>query len=228
MTAAPTALTGSRDVALALDRTLYSTTVTNTAGQLTGWSPYTGTAFRIPHRRSPSPQRNPQLDPHRRLALRRAAPSMMMGGLWSTLMLDPSDNEMLKPLNAALTAIITLVPDSRTPERGSLWRASCEWAGRTITAESRSAASHALCRELVAAGCPDLPLVISGSEGKERMRVQSIHRAARYTIRETDSQRIRMALYQPPMINSGGARFDQDALISSPTSQGPAQVESLS
>lgn len=96
-----------------------------------------------------------------------------------------------------LTAMMALVPNSRGVERGSLGKATCEWNGRSFEAVSRSGASYALCRELVSAGCPDMPMEVLGENGKAQLSVRSIHRAAGVTIEESANKPIHAGRYRP-------------------------------
>jgi hypothetical protein len=101
------------------------------------------------------------------------------------------------PTNAELLALdglkaaVEIVPNSRTPKKGSAWRATCEWQGRRFEAVSRNGASHALCRELVAAGVPDKPLQVFDQDGKLRFVIRSIHEAAGRTYLETSNEPMR-------------------------------------
>ncbi len=94
-------------------------------------------------------------------------------------------------------AVTDRLPNSRGAERGSLWKATCEWNGRTFEASSRSGASYALCRELVSAGCPDMPMEVRGENGKVQLIIRSIHKAAGLTIEESTNKPIHAARYRP-------------------------------
>jgi len=112
-----------------------------------------------------------------------------------------------------IKATMRVIPNSRTPKRGSRWSAICEWNGRTFEATSRSGASFALCRELVAAGCPDQPMEVWASRytgpvdpstgiveivpTHPTLRIASIHKAAGRTIKESDKVPVREATYEP-------------------------------
>ena len=77
-----------------------------------------------------------------------------------------------------IKAVLRIVPNSRTPKRASRWSATCEWDGRTFEATSRSGATYSLCRALVAAGCPDLPMQVFGPDGRLQLTFPSIGAAA--------------------------------------------------
>lgn len=103
-----------------------------------------------------------------------------------------------------LASVLRFVPKSRGREKGGKWVASCEWNGRTIEAVSRNGAVYALCRELVAAGCPDQPmrvygpegrLSLYGPEGRLSLTIRSIYVAAGRTIKEGSTTTIREAAY---------------------------------
>jgi hypothetical protein len=97
----------------------------------------------------------------------------------------------------ALKATLRVVPNSSSAHKGSKWSASCEWRGQSFEAVSRSGASHALCRKLVEAGCPDRPLEVFNAEGRLSLTFKSIHRAAGRTIKESASCPIATVPYQP-------------------------------
>src|SRR5262249_26556208 len=57
-----------------------------------------------------------------------------------------------------IVASMVSMRDSRTPDNGSLWVATCEVAGQHYEARSRRGALHALARDLVEAGGPHAPI----------------------------------------------------------------------
>jgi hypothetical protein len=69
-----------------------------------------------------------------------------------------------------------IIPNSRSKERGSSWRAECTIDGAVYKATSRSGAPYALARVLVAAGIPDGPVTTG------RMSWPSLRRLAERTI----------------------------------------------
>lgn len=81
-------------------------------------------------------------------------------------------------------------------ERGSIWIASCEWGGQRFKAVSRSSPVSSLCRQLVASGCPALPALLLGQDGKPQMRFRSIHEEADSTMEEGRVQPIRRARFK--------------------------------
>lgn len=85
-----------------------------------------------------------------------------------------------------INATMRIILDTQTPEKGSLWAASCEWNGHTFEAPSRSGASHALCRLLVAAGCPDQALQVFDENGRHQFTHRAIHAAAQLMLSERD------------------------------------------
>ena len=113
-----------------------------------------------------------------------------------------------------IKATMRVIPNSRTSKRGGRWSATCEWNGRTFEATSWTGASFALCRELVAAGCPDQPMEVWASRytgpvdpntgiGVElvpahpSLRIASVHKAAGHTIREDAQHPIHQEAYRP-------------------------------
>lgn len=98
-----------------------------------------------------------------------------------------------------ITTTLRMIPNSRTPERGSVWLSSCEWNGRRFQAPSRGGAVHDLCRVLVAAGVPDMPMHVVGEDGKLRLTYHSIHQAAGRTIKEGARTPIRSDPFIPPL-----------------------------
>jgi len=86
---------------------------------------------------------------------------------------------------SGINATLEVLPNSRTAKSGSIWIASCRWNGRAFEARSRNGASFALCRQLVAARCPDQALRVYGPEGRLlQLTFPSIHRAAGQTVIE--------------------------------------------
>lgn len=81
--------------------------------------------------------------------------------------------------------------------RGCPWVATCESAGTSYTARSRSGAPYALARILVAAGIPDqsMALVSQGIAGETRFR--SIQQMAGYTIAESATHPVHIARWRP-------------------------------
>lgn len=91
-----------------------------------------------------------------------------------------------------MRAIMAIVPNSRTREFGSAFRCSAEGC----VAVSRKGVTHALCRQLVAAGHPDQPLEVCGPNGSLHFTIRSIHEWAKLTTIE-DRRGIRQVPYQP-------------------------------
>jgi hypothetical protein len=66
--------------------------------------------------------------------------------------------------------------------------AECEWNGRRFEARSRHGATYDICRQLVAAGAPDMPMhVYRLSVGEHQYTFRSIHGVARFTVQESDT-----------------------------------------
>lgn len=82
--------------------------------------------------------------------------------------------------------LVSLWPleDTRTPERACYYVAECEIDGRRYSARSRSGASAALARELVAAGVSEGPMIIRHRGLKGEMRLPSLFEAAKWTTSE--------------------------------------------
>jgi hypothetical protein len=95
-----------------------------------------------------------------------------------------------------IIATMTPAPNSTSAERGTAWIATCHWDGRLFQAQSRTGASFTLCRDLLAAGCPDQPMDVRW-EGKVALHIRSIHKAATRTIIENSSQPITEGRFQP-------------------------------
>jgi hypothetical protein len=105
-----------------------------------------------------------------------------------------------------------MVPDSRTPNKGSKWRATCAIEGREYAAESRNGAPHALARILV--GIEDQPVTVicepvAGDNGKMsygggEIAYKSLHWMAGHTLRESATQPLHLARYQE---HPGAAAF---------------------
>ncbi len=83
-----------------------------------------------------------------------------------------------------------------TEDRCALWCASCQWSGVTFEAKSRSGASYALCRELVTASAPDMPMAVISENGRPMLHIGSIHKTAKRTIRENSQTLIHEARYE--------------------------------
>jgi hypothetical protein len=96
-----------------------------------------------------------------------------------------------------LTATLRMIANSHTAERGSKWAVSCEWNGRTFGIQDRNSPVYALCRELLMAGCPDLPLEIRNPKGQLVLTIRSIHAGAKVVVRESSRTSIRLAPYEP-------------------------------
>jgi hypothetical protein len=71
-----------------------------------------------------------------------------------------------------------------TTSKNGLDMSICEFAGKKLMAQSRHGSEFALCRQLVALGCPDGELIVIDATGKELMRFASIHQGAGLTIKE--------------------------------------------
>ena len=71
-----------------------------------------------------------------------------------------------------------------TTSKNGLDTSACEFAGKQLTAKSRHGSEFALCRQLVALGCPDGALIVTNPAGAELMRFPSIHKGAGLTIQE--------------------------------------------
>lgn len=95
-----------------------------------------------------------------------------------------------------INAVLRVASNSRMPEKGDAWAASCEWQEQWFEAVPRNGAANALCRVLVAAGVPDQPMRMVGTDGKPRFTVRSIHEAARWTYKESASEPLRRVLYK--------------------------------
>jgi hypothetical protein len=81
-----------------------------------------------------------------------------------------------------------IVPGSRTPTRGSAWRAECEINGTMYEATSRSGAPQALARVLVGGGVLDQPVltITTGALGMVwELRYPSLHEMATRTFAES-------------------------------------------
>jgi hypothetical protein len=61
---------------------------------------------------------------------------------------------------------------------GACYLARCRWHGRQIQAVAQSGAAHELCRELVKAGCPDIPVDFRDDENRTVLWVRSVHQSA--------------------------------------------------
>jgi hypothetical protein len=95
-----------------------------------------------------------------------------------------------------IAATTDLVPNSYTPKRPSLWSVRCRYGDREFATQSRSCAVYALCRKLVKAGVPDMSMEIRDPKGKLLMRIASIDRAAKLTIKESPSHSIHVTGYR--------------------------------
>lgn len=89
--------------------------------------------------------------------------------------------------------------------RGCPWVATCEIAGTSYAARSRSGAPYALARILVAAGIPDQPMSLVTQGLKGEMRFRSIHRMAGWTVAESSSTPAKLVKWterpaQPPAV----------------------------
>jgi hypothetical protein len=90
----------------------------------------------------------------------------------------------------------TMIPDTRTRERGSKWLATCQIDGREYSAESRSGAPYALARVLINAGIPDQPVMVI-IEG-HKMGYQSLQWMAEHATAESATQSIHLARWKDP------------------------------
>jgi hypothetical protein len=99
----------------------------------------------------------------------------------------PLNREAARP---ALHVRQDMIPNSRSKERGSSWRAESTIDGVVYEAPSRSGAAYALARVLVAAGIPDGPVTTG------RMSWPSLHRMAERTISESAKSPLHSAVYR--------------------------------
>jgi hypothetical protein len=99
----------------------------------------------------------------------------------------------------------TIVPNSRPPEKGSKWIATCTIGGQEYSAISRSGASHELARVLVAAGIPDQEVKVTSDamSGKTirrlpgHLRYRSLHHMALWTCQESVTAPLRLRKWAP-------------------------------
>lgn len=128
---------------------------------------------------------------------------------------------------AVIKAVLHLILNTRTPNKDSKWRASCQWDGRTFEAVSRNGAAYALCRKLLEARCPDQAMEVWASRyigGGEvevmpkspSLRFAFIHAAAARTIEENAQTPIRTRTYRAPGIDAGGVPAAQRGANSPP------------
>jgi hypothetical protein len=117
----------------------------------------------------------------------------------------PSEAELLALDVHAEFRIIVGGPE-RSHKTGTE-EAYCEWNGRRFEVRSRHGAAYDLCRQLVAAGIPDQPMqVYRASNGAHQYTFRSVHRAALWTIEESDSVPIRVIRYRPRPAGAWKAR----------------------
>lgn len=74
-----------------------------------------------------------------------------------------------------------VIPDTRTKQRTSAWRARTTIEGKTYVEESRGGATHALARTLVKAGLPDAEMQVHENGRVGFLLVPSFHAWARWT-----------------------------------------------
>jgi hypothetical protein len=125
---------------------------------------------------------------------------------------------------SGLVASLRMIPNSHTAERGSKWAVSCEWNGRTIAVQDRNSPVYALCRELLIAGCPDLPLEIRNPKGQLVLTIRSFHAGAKVVVRESSRTCIRLAPYEPHPGDSVSAS-EQGGAISEDEAPGEQSTE---
>jgi hypothetical protein len=110
----------------------------------------------------------------------------------STKHIDLRTRALMLPSTAELLALGGLIARFRVIRDGDrigIEEAWCDWQGRHFKASSRHGATHALCRELVGAGCPDVAMqVYRDSDGAYQYTFRSIHRAAERTIWESGTR----------------------------------------
>jgi hypothetical protein len=106
----------------------------------------------------------------------------------------------LLALGGIATRMRIVIGGPNATERSGIEEAWCEWNGRRFLANSRHGATFALCRKLVAAGCPDMAMqVYRETDGIHQYTFKSIHRAAGRTIRESAAHVAReVAFVEPP------------------------------
>ena len=73
------------------------------------------------------------------------------------------------------------IPNTRTKQRASAWRASADIGGKTYVEESRGGATHALARTLVKAGLPDAEMQVHENGRPGYLLVPSFHAWAKWT-----------------------------------------------
>ena len=95
-----------------------------------------------------------------------------------------------------IRASSTMVPDSRTPEKGSKWRAEATVNGQTFVGVSRNGATCELARILVAAGLPDDEMELY-TAGKLALTIRSFHRHAQRTYREGPNEPLHSVRWYP-------------------------------
>jgi hypothetical protein len=115
-------------------------------------------------------------------------------------------------MDARLTMHQSMVPNSRTPNKGSTWRCTWQIDGVEYSAESRNGAPHNLARILVEAGIPDQPLtVVTRAEV-----ATSGYCGGAMTSRESATQPLHPARYQEPdfgfagSVDAGATRIAQN------------------
>ena len=88
--------------------------------------------------------------------------------------------------------------------RPCFYDAEATWLGRSYVARARYGASHALARELVAAGIPDQPVEIIHTPGNAILAYKSLHRLAIYTVSEGPATLLRSRRWTDPSLAFGG------------------------
>jgi hypothetical protein len=94
--------------------------------------------------------------------------------------------------------------------RGCPWIAECTVDGVGYAASSRSGASYALARVLVAAGVPDQPMHLTSQGLRGETRLPSIHVMAGFTMAESATQPVHKVRWSP-MPDQDAQRAMRDA-----------------
>jgi hypothetical protein len=125
----------------------------------------------------------------------------------------------------------SMVADSRTPNKASKWRATCQINGQEYSVESRSGAPHALARILVDLGVEDQPVTVvsepvAGENGKMRyiggrLSYRSLHWMAGHTLVESATQPLHLARYREPDFDFAQAPAGEAAATPEPAPAAP-------
>jgi hypothetical protein len=106
-------------------------------------------------------------------------------------------------------------------------RISCEWQGQRFEARSAHGASNALCRQLVAAGCPDQALHVFHSAGAYRFTQRSIHEAAKWTYGDGASEMLHIRRYNESPFAAGAVAPKMAVELRGYWWRGPSQRPTL-